>query len=253
MSFMQRTLSTTIKTSLIVTSLALPLIVQAKDITVKITNVTNGIYFTPLLVAAHSRKVDFYELGEPASAHLQAMAEGGDFSGLSADAKENDADVVEDPAGGLLAPGHSATAEFEDLRGKNKYLSLTAMLLPTNDAFVSADAFKIPKKKGTYTYYLNGYDAGTEVNDEIINGGGAPNHPGIPFAPADDGGFDATGVTTEEANQTVHVHRGVIGDHTVEGGISDLDSAIHRWLNPVAKMVITVACDKSHHYDKKCR
>lgn len=253
MSFVQRTLSTTIKTSLIVTSLALPLMVQAKDITVKITNLTNGIYFTPLLVAAHSHQVDFYELGEPASEHLQAMAEGGDISGLSADASDYDADVVENPAGGLLAPGQSATAQFEDLNRKNKYLSLTAMLLPTNDGFVAADAIKIPQKKGIYTYYLNGYDAGTEVNDEIINGGGAINTPGIPFAPADDGGIDATGVTTEEANHTVHVHRGVIGDHTVDGGISDLDSAIHRWLNPVAKMVITVGCVKSHRYDKKCR
>ena len=93
MSFIKTTLSATIKTSLIVTSLALPFVSQARDITVTITNLTNGLYFTPLLVSAHSHDLDFYELGEPASAHLQAMAEGGDISGLSDDAHDAGADV----------------------------------------------------------------------------------------------------------------------------------------------------------------
>ena len=254
MSFMKqvrinRTLSAAIKTSLIVTSLALPFTAQAKDISVKITNLSNGLYFTPLLVAAHSDEVDFYELGEPASDHLQAMAEGGNFTGLSADAKENGAVVVENPAVGLLAPGHSATAKLKGIKRHNNYLSVTAMILPTNDGFVAADAIEIPKKAGTYTFYLNGYDAGTEVNDEIINGGGLPGSPGIPGAPGGDGGIGGTGVTTEEANQTVHVHRGIIGDDYAEGGPSDLDPTIHRWLNPVAKMEVTVGCDKG----KGCR
>lgn len=49
-----------------------------------------------------------------------------------------------------------------------------------------------------------------------------------------------TGVTSEESNTTVHIHRGNVGDTMVEGGASDLDSRIHRWLNPVAKVTITV-------------
>ena len=253
MSFKLKILSDSIKVSVLMASLALPLTAQAKDISVTITNLTNGIYFTPLLVAAHSNEVDFYNLGEAASEQLQAMAEGGDISGLSAVASAYNADIVENPAGGLLAPGHSATAEFNDIHHKNKYLSVTAMLLPTNDAFVGADAIKIPKKKGTYTYYLNAYDAGTEANNEIINGGGAPNTPGIPAAPGGDGGTGATGVTTEEANQTVHVHRGVLGDDSATDGVSDLDRTIHHWLNPVVKMEITVGCDKHHNYGKKCR
>ncbi|WP_198265355.1 spondin domain-containing protein [sulfur-oxidizing endosymbiont of Gigantopelta aegis] len=253
MSFKLKSLSGTIKTSLLMMSLALPMAAQAKDISVKITNLTNGFYFTPLIVTAHNDDVNFYDLGEPASDALQAMAEGGNISGLVAEAEEENADVATNPAGGLLAPGKSATAVLKKLNHHNKYLSVAAMLLPTNDGFFAADGIKIPKRAGTYTYYLNAYDAGTEANDEIINGGGAPNSPGIPVAPGGDGGIGASGVTTEEANKTVHVHRGTLGDDIAEGGRSDLDSSIHTWLNPVVKMEITVSCNKRHYYGKGCR
>ena len=33
----------------------------------------------------------------------------------------------------------------------------------------------------------------------------------------------------------MHVHRGIVG-----GASSDLDAAVHQWLNPVAKVVITI-------------
>ncbi len=58
--------------------------VQARELTVEVTNLTNGITYTPLLVSAHNRQTDLFELSEPASASLQAMAEGGDLSGLVA-------------------------------------------------------------------------------------------------------------------------------------------------------------------------
>jgi hypothetical protein len=38
----------------------------------------------------------------------------------------------------------------------------------------------------------------------------------------------------------VHIHRGNLGDTDITGGISDVDSRIHRWLNPVAKVTVTV-------------
>ncbi|MES9917704.1 MAG: spondin domain-containing protein, partial [Candidatus Thiodiazotropha sp. 4PDIV1] len=53
-----------------------------RNLSVEITNLTNAIYFTPLLVAKHNKNSDLFELSEPASSHLQAMAEGGDTSGL---------------------------------------------------------------------------------------------------------------------------------------------------------------------------
>ncbi|MDH3314866.1 MAG: spondin domain-containing protein [Gammaproteobacteria bacterium] len=217
----------------------------AKDFSVEITNLTNGIYFTPLMIAAHSRGADVFEPGTPASANLQAMAEGGDISGLITELQAIGADIVDNPAGGVLAPGASATAMFK-YSPHNPRLSVVAMLLPTNDGFVGLDSLEVPKHSGTYTIYLNGYDAGTEANNEVINGGGAPGVLGIPADPGGHSGSGAIGVTTSEANNTVHVHRGVLGDDDPGGGLSDLDASVHHWLNPVAKVVITVGRDKRY-------
>lgn len=208
-------------------------------VTVTITNLTHGIYFTPFLVSAHDDTTHIFEGGTTATANLQAMAEGGDISGLSADLGGADLDTIENPAGGLLGPGESATANLDTTLTGNSYLSIVSMLLPTNDAFVGLDALKIPPA-GTYTYYLNAYDAGTEANDELITGGGAPGVPGIPMAPGGDGGSGGTGVTSTDTNTTVHIHRGNLGDTDPNGDVSDVDSTIHRWLNPVVKLVLTV-------------
>ncbi|MCM8857529.1 MAG: spondin domain-containing protein [Candidatus Thiodiazotropha sp.] len=213
--------------------------VMAQDLTISITNLTHGTYFTPLLVAAHAGDNHLFRSGESASISLQAMAEGGDISGLSADMAAVSADTVENPVGGLLAPGASTSFDLSTASG-NDHLSITAMLLPSNDGFVGADSISIPTAAGTYRYRLNGYDAGTEANDEIVNGGGAPGAPGIPADPGGASGTSGTGVTSSEANTLVHIHRGVLGDSDETGGTSDLNSSVHRWLNPVAGLTIVV-------------
>ena len=63
--------------------------------------------------------------------------------------------MVANPAEGLLAPTSSTMASLPPTEG-NDYLSLTAMLLPTNDGFVGLDSWMIPSEAGTYTMYLNG-------------------------------------------------------------------------------------------------
>lgn len=213
--------------------------VSAQEVSVKITNLTNAIYFTPLLVAAHGGSVDLFEPGMAASMHLRMMAEGGDISGLVSDVANAGASYVANPASGLLAPGASAMAMVKS-SDSNDRLSIAAMLLPTNDGFVGADSLAIPHKPGTYTYYLNGYDAGTEANNEVINGGGMPGVLGVPAAPGGTGGTGATGVTVMEHNHTVHIHPGIVGDLDPMGGVSDLNPAVHNWLNPIAKVEITV-------------
>ncbi|MBT3048321.1 MAG: spondin domain-containing protein [Candidatus Thiodiazotropha sp.] len=214
-----------------------------RDISVEITNLTNAIYFTPLLVATHDRRTHLFELSTEASANLQAMAEGGSISGLMDDVIAAGGEVVADPASGLLAPGASAEAMIDRPRKRNRYLSIVAMLLPTNDGFVGLDSLRIPKKKGTYTYYLHGYDAGTEANDEIITGGGAPGAPGIPADPGGNAGSGGTATVGADHNQTVHIHRGNSGDNDPNGGESDLDARVHTWQGPVARLVIRVNDD----------
>ena len=209
----------------------------AAELDIEITNLTQGLHFTPLLVAAHGDADHMYQLGMAASDELQMMAEGGDISGLSG--LLTSADKAENPAAGLLAPGMS-TLTMLSTDAANTRLSIVSMLLPTNDGFVGLDSWTIPTEAGTYTIYLNGYDAGTEANDEIINGGGAPGAPGIPADPSGNNGTGATGVTDMEMTQVVHVHRGALGDTDVSGGSSDLNSTVHRWLNPVAKVTVTV-------------
>ncbi len=213
----------------------------AAEFTVTVKNLTNGTYFTPLLITAHDGDTRLFETGSPASPVLQAMAEGGNLSGLSTLVGGPDRDTVVDPAGGLLAPGGMVSEVYLNTnRTRHRYLSLVAMLLPTNDGFVGVDSLPIPRKPGTYKYHLVGYDAGTEANDERITGGGAPGVPGIPAAPGGDAGSGGSGVSGVDINTTVHIHRGVVGDADPEGGSSDLDSAIHRWLNPVAELIIDV-------------
>ncbi len=214
----------------------------AKDVTVEIINLTNGLYFTPLLIAVHDKDTHLFQAGVAASANLQAMAEGGDISGLVSDVEAADGQFADNPAGGLLGPGESTwvTLDVKKPKPGKARLSVVAMLLPTNDGFAGLDAVTIPKKKGTYRFELNGYDAGTEANDEVINGGGAPGVPGIPAAPGSDGGTGGTGVAGADSNTSVHIHRGNIGDTDPFGGTSDVDSRIHRWLNPVATAVVTV-------------
>ncbi len=210
-------------------------------ITMEITNTTHAIFFTPLLVTAHARDAHLFQLGTAASAELQAMAEGGDLSGLLVALGGTDGDTVADPAGGLLAPGETATVTLTVHR--HAALSIVAMMLPTNDGFVGLDALPIPAKRGLYTYGLTAYDAGTEANNELINGGGAPGVLGIPADPGGRGGTGGTGVTTMEANHKVHVHRGILGDTDPDGGISDLDVRMHRWQNPVAQLRLRVGGD----------
>jgi hypothetical protein len=217
-----------------------------RGLSVEITNLTNAIYFTPLLVAKHNRNTDLFEPGTPASTNLQAMAEGGDTSGLINDLEAGGNDYINNPAEGLLAPGAIAIAEFDHYRGKNRYLSIVGMLLPSNDGFVGLDSVRIPKRKGTYTYYLHGYDAGTEANDEIINGGGAPNTPGIPADPGGNSGSGGLATVGADYNQTVHIHRGNIGDNDPFGGNSDLNARVHTWQGPVAKVVIRVGYNHKH-------
>lgn len=213
---------------------------NSAEVTVTVTNLTQGIHFTPLMIAAHDGENHIFEVGTAATTALAEMAEGGSLGSLEAALSGINADMSKNPAGGLLAPGAQTTTTLNTADG-NDYLSLVAMLLPTNDGFVGLDSWKI-KGPGTYTINLSGYDAGTEANDELLvpGAGGALGTAGIPAAPGGDAGTGGTGVTTTQTNNLVHIHPGVLGDTDATGGTSDLDSRVHRWLNPVARITITV-------------
>jgi hypothetical protein len=223
-----------------------PLAAQAAQLDISVTNLTGGIYFTPLLLAAHPATTHLFRTGEAACAALRAMAEGGDIAGLEIAVTAAGGQAIANPAGGLLAPARSVGPTAITTTAGNTRLSVTAMLLPTNDGFVGLDGWEIPATPGTYTVYLNGYDAGTEANTELMNpgAGGAPGVAGIPGDPSGKAGSAGTGVVPASPNDgeanVVHIHRGVLGDTNPTGGSSDLDSRSHRWLNPVARVTVVV-------------
>lgn len=200
----------------------------AADISVKITNLTKGISFTPILVAAHPSSSGTFTAGTEASTEIETMAEGGDTSGLVTQLGTN-AQFDNNPAGGLLTAGQNATSEIVNLSSDNTNLTILSMMLPTNDAFIALNNIQIPTETGTYTYYLNAYDAGTEANDEL-----EASIPGPTLTQTGGTGV----ITTEEG--FIHIHRGTLGDSNTTGGESDLDPTMHRWLNPVAEVEVTV-------------
>lgn len=214
---------------------------QAAELNVTVQNLTQGIYFTPILVSAHSSDASLFELGDTASTELQAMAEGGDISGLVSITDSLSANNLTNPAEGLLAPAQSTQGMLSTDDG-NTVLSIVAMMLPTNDGFIGLDNWMIPTEAGTYTVYLNAYDAGTEANDEV-RGSGMPGMAGFPvpgpLAPLL--GEGGTGLNATIANATVHIHPGNIGDDDESGGVSDVNNTVQRWLNPVAKVTIVVS------------
>ena len=213
----------------------------ATDFSVSVTSLTRGLYFTPLLVAAHNSDNQLFTTGQAASTGLQEMAEGGSIASLVTTLTGINATIVENPAAGLLGPGQSTSTNMNtDNAAENTQLSVVAMVLPTNDGFLGLNAITIPTEAGTYTYNVNAYDAGTEANDEI-RGGGAPGAAGFPApGPVDvASGQNGTGINAT-VEGFVHIHRNVLGDTDAAGGASDIDSTVHRWLNPVARVTIVV-------------
>ena len=186
---------------------------------VTVTNLTVGESFTPFLVASHRDADDLlFSAGGAPSDALAALAEGGDTGPmqaiLDADARVN----ATTTSAGLLDPGQSVTIPITVRPGRD-HISLAAMLIPTNDGFVSLQNASVPSGRHAKTLYAPAYDAGSEPNDELcvsIPGpvcGGAGGSPGVGGE-----GF-------------VHVHPGI-------HGIGDLIPAERDWRNPVAKIVI---------------
>ncbi len=190
----------------------------------EIVNLTPDQQFTPFLLATHHTALRLFTLGTAASPQLQTLAEEGNVSPLrdALLASGQARDVV--VGNGLTNAGKRATFTIlaSSLRGDR--LSVAAMLIPTNDAFVSLQGGKLPLPlSGSVSYHLNAYDSGSENNDELCANIPGPNFaecggPGGGGGPAGGEGF-------------VHIHNGI-------HGIGNLNGARRDWRNPVAKLTI---------------
>jgi hypothetical protein len=183
---------------------------------VTITNITRQQTFTPILVATHSPRIEFFELGAPASAGLAFLAEDGNPASLAAELAATGEVFDAQTIPGLLAPGASATVTVK-ARGRFDQVSLAAMLIPTNDSFVALNGLNLPHA-GAVARTLVAYDAGSEPNDELCVNIPGPRCGGQGASPGSGEGY-------------VYVSPGV-------HGIGDLGPAVYDWRNPVARVVI---------------
>ena len=189
---------------------------------VTITNLTRGQQFTPILVAAHKSNVKLFELGKPASIELATLAEEGNPAPLAAAlaALPGTGQVV--TGSGLTNPGASTTLVVEGRRGFG-FLSVAAMLIPTNDGFFALNGVALPRGNDMLTLTAPAYDAGSERNDELC-----VSIPGPFFAEC---GGSGGGGKPGGGEGYVHIHAGI-------HGIGNLPAATRDWRNPVALITV---------------
>ena len=182
------------------------------------TSTDGAVWLTPGAYAVHSGENPIYELGEPASIGLEALAEAGPPTGFEGEdglVDELDASTAVDRSGAYtpadtvadpndptgevpgappIAPG--GAFEFEADVAPGQRLSFASMFVPSNDVFVSTETSGIalwPEDgepvDGDVTDGVALFDAGTEPNAEAPGTG--PDQ--APAQDAPDQGADEDG------------------------------------------------------------
>jgi hypothetical protein len=190
---------------------------------VTVTNITYNQQFTPLLLATHQPTIRFFTLGQPAIPQLVTLAEEGNVAPLRKLLDDSPLVNATAAGNGLLDPGKSITFQIQGNPWRDR-LSVAAMLIPTNDAFMSLNAVALPYPGWpVQTYTAVAYDAGSEVNDELCT-----SIPGPFFAECNGSGG---GARVNGGEGFVHVHRGM-------HGVGSFKATARDWRNPVATVSV---------------
>ena len=144
----------------------------------------SGTFLTPTWVGIHNGRFDLFDPYRPASVGIERLAEDGNTDVLSQEfnyqAGIDRVIVGTEETEGVIDPGEIVEISI-DLNTENdnhQYLSFASMLIPSNDTFIAnedsraIDLFDTNGnlKSGEYIIYGNQlWDAGTEVNDELVN------------------------------------------------------------------------------------
>ncbi|MDG6098049.1 hypothetical protein EXU34_11375 [Alteromonas sp. ZYF713] len=189
---------------------------------VTVQNMTQGQPLSPVGVALHDDAV-MWEVGTPASAALEVLAEGGDNSDFTA----SEGVMASASGTGPIAPGSSETITVTVVNEPDTFISVATMLVNTNDAFagITGHALGELEVNQSMTMVLPVLDAGTEANSEV-----AGTIPG----PADGGeGYNAE----RDDADLVSFHPGVV---SAEDGLTmSVLTVAHRFDNPAVKLTIT--------------
>lgn len=170
---------------------------------------------SPPVFATHQSNFRIFHIGGFASDEIRQVAEDA-VNGPLLNLLNNSNQVYNvQTGGGVILPGQSTAVT---INGNQKYhkISFVSMLVNTNDAFTGLDKVNLPRK-GSKSYYLRSYDAGTEENTEL------KDH--IPGPCCGNGGVR---VPTEER---MRFHQGI-------QGVGDLDPEVYDWDEPIVKVTI---------------
>jgi len=184
---------------------------------VTITNITRGQIISPPIVISHNQNFQLFNLGNPATDELSALAEDGDTAPLTAYLDGLNSVYDHNVAGGPILPGKSETIEVKTM-GSFRLISAAGMLVTTNDAFFAVRGVNV-RPWGNGIVDARAYDAGSETNSELCDF--------IPGPPCGNGGVR----DTDGAEGYVYIHSGIHGN-------GDLEPADFDWQNPVAIVAI---------------
>lgn len=213
--------------------------------TVQITNLTYSQPFAPAAVILHESGFHSFNEGEPASMGIEIMAEGGDPSMVITEAMDSTDFLDAQNSGGILGPrsmGAELTLVVPELDADDLRLTVTTMLVNTNDAFTGLNAANVSNMAvgDIKTFMTVTWDAGTEANTET-----AATMPG-PAASAAGGGGEAAGydVVRDDLADAVRLHQGVVtsanaDDPSREGLSTSVLTEAHRFDFPTSRVVIT--------------
>jgi hypothetical protein len=191
---------------------------------VTVENLTENQTITPAVVASHEPSFRIFKRNQPASYGLSQLAENGGVpvlaAELSAEAQVADVGVAGDAP---IAPGQTATTLITTSAAADR-ISVTAMLICTNDGFAGASNIKTRSHDGEVTVYGRAFDAGSEINtqdyDDLV-----PPCSGIP-----DTGTGMSNPALAE-NGTVKHHKGI-------KNLGDLTPEANGWEEPVLKVTV---------------
>lgn len=195
-----------------------------QEYSISITNMTHAQPLSPPVAMIHRDGFSFWNVGKKASEALERMAEGGDGSALL-NLRSNNPQYQGDAP---VFPGESIEFTLHSRPGNLNKLSITGMLVNTNDAFSGINAVELAGMESgqSNVYYSHAYDAGTEFNSEL-----AGTIPG----PADSGeGFNTA---RDDVTSVVTFHGGVVSadDNFADSTLSGAD----KFDNPVLRIVVT--------------
>jgi hypothetical protein len=198
---------------------------------VTIENLMDGQPLSRPVLATHTNRARFFEVGANASEGIRLIAEFGQTSVAVAEleAQPGVLHVVESgvPIHRVGGPGANSVAfEIRAAANANR-LSLATMLVCTNDGFTGLDGVMLPRGFRAQVFYAVAYDAGTHENVEqteyLVDSchGIGP----VPFPDGPDGNMRAP----EE--DVIRKHPGIAGD-------GFLDPAVHGWEDPVIRVTV---------------